>query len=750
MMLFALTISVQIFAQDLTLKQANKFFRKIAYNKAVPLYQRVLEIDSTNAVALHNIAECYRKMNDTKNAEKYFAKVVELPDAQSIEKYYYGMALIGNDKYTEGQRWIRFYKTTASAENQPDLVLTPKERYKYFLHDTACVYTLSNYSLINSDHSDFGAVYYQKGVLFSSNRYILDEMSNNHGWTGYDFYKVFRYDSLDDHKAVKFSNDVQTRLNNGPVSFDKKNGLLYVTCNNIEKNKAIRAADDQIKLQIYIYKYNEAKQEWMDEMPFENNNKEFNVAHPAISPDGSIMVFSSDMPGGYGGMDLYICKKRGDNWGVPMNLGLRVNTKENELFPFIGTDNLLIFASKGADSYGGLDLYYTYLNDVKPGLVEHFLAPINSRFDDFSMVLSDDLKSGMFSSNRTGGMGDDDVYSIKIQNNAKPLNFDLALFGNIKDKETNKPIDSVKVVFKNKKDINDSIYSNKNGAFKQMVAATLYDTLSCTISLEKLGYRKVVLNFNYYVQDTTAVNLNKYFDLKMVKYAFNLALTGDVRDKKTLEHLSGVSVTITDEKAITYKANTTKGIFNVATRKVKVDDSISYTIMLEKEGYLRDELKFKYVVKDTLVNLNKYFGLLLTPIEIVEAKDLVGKDLMKTFFINNIYFDFDKYNIRPDAAIELNKIVKIMNDYPKMIISLSSHTDCMGTYAYNMRLSDNRAKSTMAYLISKGINKNRLSCKGYGETRLVNECECEGKKVVPCTPAMHQLNRRTEFIVVTM
>jgi len=128
----------------------------------------------------------------------------------------------------------------------------------------------------------------------------------------------------------------------------------------------------------------------------------------------------------------------------------------------------------------------------------------------------------------------------------------------------------------------------------------------------------------------------------------------------------------------------------------------------------------------------------------------IGMDLGKIVQINPIYFDLDKWNIRPDAAAELDKIVKLMKEYPNMVVELGSHTDCRASVAYNIKLSDRRAKSSASYIISKGINKSRIYGKGYGESQLVNGCECEGKYAVPCSEEQHQMNRRTEFVIVKL
>ena len=126
----------------------------------------------------------------------------------------------------------------------------------------------------------------------------------------------------------------------------------------------------------------------------------------------------------------------------------------------------------------------------------------------------------------------------------------------------------------------------------------------------------------------------------------------------------------------------------------------------------------------------------------------IGGDLSSVIDINPIYFDLDKSDIRPDAAIELDKIVKIMNENPTMRIELASHTDCRASKAYNQSLSDRRAKSSAAYIRQRITNPSRIYGKGYGESKLKNDCGCEGEVVSTCSEAEHQANRRTEFTIL--
>jgi peptidoglycan-associated lipoprotein len=124
----------------------------------------------------------------------------------------------------------------------------------------------------------------------------------------------------------------------------------------------------------------------------------------------------------------------------------------------------------------------------------------------------------------------------------------------------------------------------------------------------------------------------------------------------------------------------------------------------------------------------------------------IGDDLGKCFGIKMIYFDLDKYNIRQEAALDLEKILDVLNLNPTMKLDIRSHTDSRASFKYNEVLSDNRAKSTIAWLVKNGVDSSRLTGKGYGETQLVNKCADD----VKCTEEEHQLNRRSEFIITAL
>ena len=171
----------------------------------------------------------------------------------------------------------------------------------------------------------------------------------------------------------------------------------------------------------------------------------------------------------------------------------------------------------------------------------------------------------------------------------------------------------------------------------------------------------------------------------------------------------------------------------------KIECNKKYYVRASKEEYETSEKSFGPVTKTGESKLDIELKRNIFPVE-------VGTDLAKILDVSIIYFDLDKWNIRPDAAEDLEKIIAVMNQYPNMTIDIRSHTDSRQTHKYNELLSDRRAKSTLEFMVKNGINRNRLTAKGYGETQLVNNCSDD----VPCSEAEHQKNRRSEFIVLKM
>ena len=444
------------------------------------------------------------------------------------------------------------------------------------------------------------------------------------------------------------------------------------------------------------------------------------------------------MLGGFGGADIYKAEILSDgNLGQPMNLGNKINTEGQEMFPWISVEGQLFFASDGLIGLGGLDIFVADLS--KDGLVnaiQHAGIGINSERDDFAFILSGDGKTGYFSSNRDGGQGDDDIYSFNM---IKPFLFSLTLKGIVTAANTNTVLPFSTVTLLNSKgEIVARVIADKNG----MYSFTIEPEENYTLVFNDLKYEEKT--YSVTAKNATSGVLVQNAQLNS-KPDFGLFCL--ITDSKSKLPLEKVHVTIKDKttgKVLIDQLTTASGDIQKVLENTKIGDVINYEITLEKDGFLLKTLSFNRTIdKVGTINLHEELDLSLTKVD-------VGMDLATLIDIKPIYFDLGKFVIRKDAALELDKIVKVMNDYPAMKIELGSHTDCRSSIAFNEKLSANRAKASADYIKSRIKNPERIYGKGYGESKLKIDCPCEGTVKSSCSEEEHQQNRRTEFVILKM
>ena len=272
---------------------------------------------------------------------------------------------------------------------------------------------ITNAAALNTEHLEFSPAFYQNGIVFISARNQGEALDKN---INENFFELF-YSEFDAEgqptTPVNFSFMVNSRVHEGPVTFDKTGQTIYFTRNNLKKGKI--KTDSKSKVRLKIYEAKKGNFDWKDfkELPF--NSDDYSMAHPSLSPDGQQLFFSSDMPFGEGGMDLYVVTKNGEFWGEPVNLGPGINTEKNELFPFIHESGTLFFASNGHSGLGGLDLFSATNILGEWGQVSNLGAPFNSTEDDLGLILNAGGESGFFSSARLEGLGKDDIYRFEIK-----------------------------------------------------------------------------------------------------------------------------------------------------------------------------------------------------------------------------------------------------------------------------------------------------------------------------------------------
>jgi len=723
LLLLSVCFSIYSFGQAGALKKANKFYTTKAYSQAIPYYEKVLKKDSSNKIILSNLGDCYRLTNNSKGQLLCYGGLVKSGNAEPIHKLYYGQALTESGQKESAKTYFEQYGADSRGKN---LASSLDKMKAYTKNSDAYKVEIASY---NSSQNDFSAVKYQESVVFSSSRNKTKWINKKHGWTSDSYMKLYTTENvgMGVHATPKiFMGDLSSKYNDGPLCFSKDYNTVYFTRNN--SNKKSISSEDTYKLKIFEAGLNQNGFDRVTELPFNNNNS--NCAHPSLSLDGTYLFFASDMGGGFGGMDIYYSKKEGEVWGTAVNLGEKVNTAGTEVFPFIAANGLLYFSSNGHDGLGGLDVYETKFKDNKAGRVYNMGEPVNSNKDDFGVFLGEDNKLGYLSSNRKSGGMDDDIYNFEILREVKRGKEILII---TKDKDNGEIIPNTKFSING-----DTVATNEKGE----LATVIEEDLNYNLVVDKTDYFKLEdsVSTKTSTEDTFTKELRLEKDPKLSLLAF-------ITDAKTNMALEGVKITINElpSKAPFDKYTTlATGDYRKSLKGKKVGDKISYFIVLEKQGYLTKTLTFIYDIKAPgEIKVNDALNLTL-------GKVAVGMDLAKMIDIKPIYFDLGKSAIRKDAALELDKIVKVMNEYPNMYIELGAHTDCRGVAAANTKLSGARAKSSAAYIIKKGIKKDRIVGKGYGEAKLLNGCICEGKIKPTCAEDEHAKNRRTEFIITKL
>jgi WD40-like Beta Propeller Repeat len=273
---------------------------------------------------------------------------------------------------------------------------------------------IANESEINTSFQEYSPTFYKGGLVFITSNPAVAKIKQSDDNTGKGATSIFLAKQLDNgllSKPMPFAESLTTSFYDGPLCFNPDGTMVYFTRSNLKHNKPIKAKDGLVKLKIYSAQLKADKWENIMELPF--NNKEYDFTHPSVSPDGRRLYFASNRPGGFGGMDLYVVTLIDNKWSEPVNLGPKINTPKDEVFPFIHADGKVFYSSNGrAKNVGGLDIYFTAKTDTGWLMPRLLPEPINSRSDDFGLILSPDKMSGYYSSNRSSGKGDDDIYSF--------------------------------------------------------------------------------------------------------------------------------------------------------------------------------------------------------------------------------------------------------------------------------------------------------------------------------------------------
>lgn len=713
-------------AQKYDVKMGDSYFKQFDFEMALKYYAEALKKDSSSEHIIQNIADSYRLLNDWSNAELWYARLVEMPGTAPIDKMYYAEALRANQKYSEAKIAYKKYMTAYPSDLSVKERLASIDKITELSKDRG-VYTIENLA-INSPKSDFGPSFYMNGkMFFCSNREPLGRIKIKDDWTESSFLKIYEAaadanGNLSDAKLME-GKAINGKYHEGPLSYNAKLQELYITRSNYKKTRAFGSNDKTVKLKLYRLVYLPTENRWGDELleavPF--NDPEYSVGHAALSADGQTLYFSSDKPGGYGKTDLYkSIRDQSGNWGPPINLGPTINTSGNEMFPYLADDGTLYFASSGHVGLGGLDVYASLPTSTNDGwsTPENVGFPINSNSDDFGYIIDKDNKNGYFVSNRQGGHGDDDIYKF--------LKRSSQICAVVYDAKTNDPIEGAKVLIYEVKDLKGAKVTYKDGTV-------------CFAAVPMRKYKFVVTKPGYLPNEITIESTDKPQNVKiplMTEGGINLEVI--VIDKKTREPID-----MADVKLVNILTGKEEKQQTDAQGMAMYNLEANFNYRIDASRELTDPTVKYLTVFTTVTTIGKSAPATLS---VVIELEKVRKGV--AIKVENIYYDLDKWFIRPDAAKELDKLVKILKDNPTLEIELSSHTDCRATIKYNATLSGRRAQAAVEYIASRGVSINRMVAAGYGENHLINKCACEDKMIVPCTEDQHQENRRTEFKIL--
>ncbi|HZV69864.1 MAG TPA: OmpA family protein [Saprospiraceae bacterium] len=615
---------------------------------------------------------------------------------------------------------------------------------------------------LNTKSIEFSPIYYQTGIVYVVARERNSILDPKTGQAYFDLmYADLGPDGLGD-KPVFFSPNIRTQYHEGPCTFNKEQNEIFFTRSNIAGGTVVN--DEKGDVQLKIYHAVKGTEDWeqIEELPFCSDS--YSVAHPALSADGRYLVFSSNMPGGSGDMDLYFVERISEGWSTPVNLGPSINSKGNEVFPYFHTDGYLFFSSDGRGGKGGLDLFVTAFSSDKTfkGL-QHLPAPFNSGRDDLGMIVSDDGTSGYFGSDRKPTTGKDDLYrwNSPVSIFCSPMVPVVDLRDLLVTDQSGDALDQAHVWLIPMDKEGPSLYKehfntdlvpneDKEGTFflRWGIQDTLSFETSDAITNEtgrtqlkvdnKLNYAIVVQRSEYipFVKVMKGDEIPAYIRLAQVPIAPEKCLNTlfTVYNEKGDVALNGANIMLSGP-CVKVDLN----IYTDPDGKISVCLPVGCKIKAEiqKQGYAMHTFTFSPTEENEhwIINLKDAAGLTAPTAPIATGTVIV---------LDNIYYDFNKSEIRKGDAEELISLADILNKYPDLTIELTSHTDTRGTAEYNLELSKRRSESSKSYLVSRGISASRIVTKAAGETTPRNHCT-DG---VSCTEAEHQYNRRTEVRII--
>ncbi|WP_369806201.1 OmpA family protein [Desertivirga arenae] len=636
------------------LRMAEKEYKDLRYVAAIKYLDMVMEEDSTNVKAIEMMAYSNRNLRKYKESLRWFEKLSKQDDPKPVWALHYAEALSNNQKYELAENWYRKYLKMVPADKRAKAFV----KSGIFSNQDNAEWKVEKTKL-SSSADEYAPMFYKEGLLFCSNRLESKLVNPVFGWNQKPYSDLYFTDDLsalrteggkagaaakasarikvNDDDTAPTSNDSRTLVdfdhewlqnlaedadpglkiqavkgkvnsifNEGPGAMLPEGAFIF-TRNNFKGLVPGKSKNGVVKLKMYIAK----APNWNKIEEFSYNNDNYSVGHPAVSKDGKVLVFASDMPGGQGGVDLYYSVRTGagKKWTRPVNMGTRINTEGDEMFPHFLSDNTLLFSSTGYAGFGGLDIFEVALKDYLPvSAPKNLGAPINSFGDDFGMIRTADGKSGYFSSNRDGS---DDIYYYTRQK------FHVYLKGTIADGNTKVPPIGAQVYLRYANGI-DTLRVNRRGEFaKELNKETDYEIIGSSPGF--ITKRAFLTTTNIFEDSTITVNLKldksekaqlwvskncdslkRVFSIKNIYYDLDRSVVREDA-KPTLNTLAELMMNHKEISVITSSHCDTRASaeYNKALSLRRGEAAKSYLI---SRGIPASRIKVEYFGKSRLVN----------------------------------------------------------------------------------------------------------------------------------------------------
>lgn len=707
---------------DPYIKEADRHFAQMAYARAIDGYLAATELGAVNEHVTKRLAECYMRLGRSDKAEKWYEMVVKFLNREPREMYNYAEALKSNGKYVEAEEWMDRYLAVTAPEGAPRRSnLNGFARKFLATQDRFIVRPVS----VNTPFSDFGTAWLGADhVVFSSARHVTTGIERRAAWNDQPFLDLFVAEVTPNGDLINahpLEGAVNTKMHEGPATASANGDVLWFTRNTYHGGRAQRSAEGISRLA--IYKAYAQGGSWGRVEQFLYNNSEISVGHPALSPDGKRLFFVSDMPGGHGGTDIYMCVDQGGQWGEPVNLGTAINTPFNESFPFVGADGTLFFSSNGHPGLGGLDILaakYLGLDEFAPPM--NLGAPVNGTADDFGLIIDKANRRGFFSSNRDGGSGDDDIYAFEM---LAPLDQRFLVTGLVIDDDNGSPLIELEVKLLDKKGlVLATTTTDVRGEYTFPVEKDREYQLKAEMKGRYPGIQHLSTDRIEQQQILTR-------DIHLVANA-GIWLRGTVRYMDAPGFVDDVNVTVVNLSSFFSESFKTDDGGDLS---IRMQSNEEFEVLLEKPGYYSMSIPVSTIgMREGIIDLNEVRDLSLEPM-------VVGTPAP----FKHVRWGKNDVKLDPIARTELDAFAERLNVNPGVKMEIAVHSDAReGTDA--AKLDQRRAEAIVDHLVAKGVARDRLVAKGYGISKLKNHCA----PGVTCTEAEHAQNRRVEYSVLSI